>query len=71
MGNLKQTELQRTEGLRIGRERDRTRRITKKLQEEKKWSSETEDHEKQRLAPLKRLKRSVDGEKTKTGEGGD
>ena len=33
------------------REKDRARR--KKLQEEKKRSSETEDHEKQRLATLK------------------
>ena len=29
----------------------------KKLQEEKKWSLETEDHKKQHLATLKRLKR--------------
>ena len=43
--------------MRIGREKDRTRRIAKKLQEEKKRSSETGDHEKQRLAALKRLKR--------------
>ena len=70
MGNLKQTELQRTEERKAEdrSEKDRTRRITKKLQEEKKWSSETEDHEKQRLATLKRLKRSV--VETKTGEGG-
>ena len=54
-----ETEEQRKERLRIGREKDRTRRITKKIQEEKKWSSETEDHEKQRLATLKRLKRTV------------
>ena len=62
MGNLsKQRELQRTEERKAEdrSEKDRTRRITKKLQEEKKWSSETEDHEKQRLATLKRLKRSV------------
>ena len=37
-----ETEEQRKERLRIGREKDRTRRITKKLQEEKKRSSETE-----------------------------
>ena len=30
----------------------------------------TEDNEKQHLATLKQLKRSVVGEKTKTGEGG-
>ena len=35
---------------------------TKKLQEEKKRSSETEDHQKQRLATLKRLKRGDDNE---------
>ena len=60
MGNLKQTELQRTEERKAEdrSEKDRTR-ITKKLQEENKWSSETEDHEKQRLATLKRLKPSV------------
>ena len=52
-----ETEEQRKERLRIGCEKDRTRRITIKLQEKKKWSSETEDHEKQRLATLKRLKR--------------
>ena len=46
----------------IGREKDRTRRITKKVQEEKKRSSETEDHEKQRLATLKRLKRGDENE---------
>ena len=43
------------ERLRRGREKDRARRITKKLQEENKRSSETEDHEKQRQATLKRL----------------
>ena len=73
-GNLKQIELQteeqRKERLRIGCEKDRARTINKILQEEKKRSSETEDHEKQRLATLKRLKRSVGGAKTKTGEGG-
>ena len=61
MRNLKQTELpqteeQRKERLRIRREKDRARRRTKKIQEEKKKSSETEDHGKQRLATLKRLK---------------
>ena len=52
-----ETEEQRKERLRISREKDRERRRTKNLQEEKKWSSETEDHEKQCLATLKRLKR--------------
>ena len=47
------TEEQRKERLRIGRVKDRARRITKKLQEEKKRSLETEDHEKQRLTILK------------------
>ena len=51
-----ETEQQRKEMLRIRCEKDRARRRTKKLQEEKKWSSETEDHEKQRLATLTRLK---------------
>ena len=50
------------ERLRIGHEKDRARRITQKLQEEKKRSSATEDHEKQRLATLKRLKRCDDNE---------
>ena len=54
------TEEQRRERLRIRREKDRARRRTKKLQEEKKRSSVTEDHEKQRLATLKRLKRGLD-----------
>ena len=35
-----QTEEQKKEKLRIGREKERTKRITKLLQEEKKWSSE-------------------------------
>ena len=48
--------------MRIRREKDRARRRTKKLQEEKKRSSETEDHEKQCLATLKRLKRSDENE---------
>ena len=34
----------------------------KKLQEEKKKSSQTEDHDKQRLATLKRLKRGDENE---------
>ena len=37
------------ERLRIRSEKNRAKRRTKKLQEEKKRSSETEDHEKQRL----------------------
>ena len=48
--------------LRIRREKDRTRRRTKKLQVEKKRSSETEDHKKQRLATLKRLKQGEENE---------
>ena len=51
-----ETEEQRKERLRIRCKKDRARRITKILQEEKKRSSETEDHEKQRLATPKRLK---------------
>ena len=51
-----ETEEQRKERLRIRLEKDRERR-TKKLQEEK---SETKDHEEQRLATLKRLKRGDD-----------
>ena len=43
-------------------EKDRTRRKTKKLQEDYKRSSETEDYEKQRLATLKRLKRGDESE---------
>ena len=50
-----ETEEQMKERLRIGREKDIARRITPKLQEENKRSSETEDHEKQRLATLKRF----------------
>ena len=61
-----ETERQR----RIGREKDRARRITQKLQEEKKRSSETEDHEKQRLATLKRMKRGDENELERPGEGG-
>ena len=50
--------------MQIRRERDREKRRTKKVQEEKKRSSETEDHEKQHLATLKikRLKRGVENE---------
>ena len=55
MGNIKQTELQR---LKERREKDRARRITKG----KKRSSETDDHEKQCLATLKRLKRGDENE---------
>ena len=65
MRNLKQTELQRLknkERQRIGRKKDRARRITQKLQEEKKRSSETEDHEKQCLATLNRMNRGDDNE---------
>ena len=51
-----ETEEQRKERLRIRCEKDRARRRTKPLQEEKKMLSETEDHEKQYLATLKRLK---------------
>ena len=42
--------------------KDRTRRIAKKLQEEKERSSETEDHEKECLSTLKRLKRGDENE---------
>ena len=42
--------------------KDRTSRRTKILQEEKKRSSETDDHEKQRLATLERLKRGDENE---------
>ena len=45
-----ETEQQRKERLRIRHEKWKARRRTKKLQEEKKRLSETEDHEKQRLA---------------------
>ena len=48
-------EEQRKERLTIRREKDREKRRTKKLQEEKKRPSGTEDHEKQPLATLKRL----------------
>ena len=47
-------EEQRKESLRIRREKDRARRRTKG----KKRSPDTDDYEKQRLATLKRLKRS-------------
>ena len=68
MRNLKhnrasETEEQRKERLRIRREKDRARRSsTKKLQEEKKRVSVTEDHEKQHLATLKRFKRGDENE---------
>ena len=39
-----ETEEQMKERFRIGREKDRARRITQKLHEENKRSSETEDH---------------------------
>ena len=52
-----ETEEQRKERLRIRLEKERERRRTKRLQEEKIRSSETKDHEEQRLATLKRLKR--------------
>ena len=52
----------RKERLRIRREIDRARRRTKKIQEEKKRSSETEDHENQCLVTLKRLKRGDENE---------
>ena len=42
-----ETKEQRKERLRIRCEKDRARRRTKKLQEEKKRLSEIEDHEKQ------------------------
>ena len=48
-----ETEEQRKERLRIGREKDRARRRTKG----KKRSPDIDDYEKQRLATLKRLKR--------------
>ena len=48
--------------MRKRRENNGARRRTKKLQEDKKRSSETEDHEKQRLATLKRLKRGDENE---------
>ena len=57
-----ETEEQRKERLRIRHEKDRARMRTKKVQEEKKRSSETEDHQEQRLATLKRLKRGDENE---------
>ena len=51
-----ETEKQRKERLRIRCKKDRARKRTKKTISRKKRSSETEDHEKQRLATLKRLK---------------
>ena len=67
MGNLKENRASETAGerkerLRIGLENYRIRKITNKLQEEQKRSSETEDHGKQRLATLKRLERGDDNE---------
>ena len=50
-----ETEKQRKERLRIRSEKYRARR-SKNVQEEKKRSSEREDHEKQDLATLKRMK---------------
>ena len=55
MRNLKQTELQRVKNRGL-----RIRRENEKI----------ENHEKQRLATLKRLKRREVEEKPKTGEGG-
>ena len=64
--NLMKTELQRLknigERLKVRREKDRAKRRTKKLQEEKKRSSVTKDHEKQRETTLKRLKRGDENE---------
>ena len=64
----RRTEERKAKG--IGCEKDRARRITtKEPKEEKKSSSETEGHEKQHLATLKRLKRGDQNElegKTKT-----
>ena len=57
-----ETEEQRKERLRIRQKKDRARRRTKKLQERKKRSSETEDHDKQRLVTLKILKRGDENE---------
>ena len=56
------TEKQRRDRLKIRREKERARRKTKKLQEEKKRSSVTEDYEKQCQATLKRLKRDDENE---------
>ena len=53
-----ETEEQMKERLRIGRKRDRAKRITKKLQEENKRSSETENHENELETKL-RLKKVV------------
>ena len=57
-----ETEEQRKESLRKGRESDRARRRKKKTQEGKKRSSQTENHEKQCLATLKILKQGDDNE---------
>ena len=58
--NASETEEQRKE--RDKTRKNRARRRTKKLQEGKKRSSEREDHEKQCLATLKRLKRGDENE---------
>ena len=55
-----ETEEQRRERLRIRREKNRATRRTKELQEGKKRSLETEDHDKQ--PTLKRLKRGDENE---------
>ena len=52
-----ETEEQRKERLRIRREKDRARRS-----KGKKWSPDTDDYEKERLATLKRLKRGDENE---------
>ena len=57
MGNLKQTELQRLKT---------EEREAEDIRENKK----TENHKKQRLATLKRLKRVMTMREKKTGEGG-
>ena len=58
---------QRKERLWIRCEKDRARRRKKKY---KKRSSETEDHEKQRLATHKRLKRIDENELERNKSGG-
>ena len=58
MRNLKQTELKRLKNAKkIEQEGEQI-----KTDEGRKRTSETEDHEKQRLATLKRLKRGDDNE---------
>ena len=56
------SEEQRKEWLRIRRKNYRARKRTKKLQEEKKRSSETEDYEKLCLANLYKLKQVDENE---------